>query len=158
MPSMCLLTVGIVEDKLVLSTATPNFYLLSFVHCCIQPRVTATLKHALFLFTFSSHDNTKVEDSLQGLFHLGTHVQQVKAEKDESHSYWAQPALPCTTASSLYWINPICTSSQSNNESLPQMTTQSAPKLSSQLQRFLSSCYCFYKSLESEILFIASPE
>lgn len=40
--SMCLLTVGLAEDKLM------NFYLLSFVCCCIHPGVTTTLKHLIF--------------------------------------------------------------------------------------------------------------
>lgn len=38
------------------------------------------------------------------------------------------------------------------------MTSQLAPKLSSWLQRLLSLCYCFCKSLKSETLFTASPE
>lgn len=54
MPSMCFLTVGLAEDKLVLSTATPNFYLLSFVHCCIHPGVAEALKHLIFIYILLS--------------------------------------------------------------------------------------------------------
>lgn len=54
MPSMCFLTVGLAEDKLVLSTATPNFYLLSFVHCCIHPGVTEALKHLICIYILLS--------------------------------------------------------------------------------------------------------